>query len=157
TVKLEDYAASADNFALTLEAGCNQLITRFGPTAWKMDRGQLVMLLAKGQIWRFEESDPTTWRRVPEGRQPLILSKPRMRILAFDPGAHDASAAACDDHPLVAAVGEEGLTRRKGSGDGVPWLAIDEVLTIAGWRGIDVDAIALTREFVPPRYLHYAP
>ena len=76
TVKLEDYAATADNFALTVEAGCNQLITRFGPAAWKMDRGQLVMLSSKGQIWRFEESDPTTWRRVPEGRQPLILSKP---------------------------------------------------------------------------------
>jgi Protease inhibitor Inh len=76
TVKLEDYAASADNFALSVEPGCNPLITRFGPTAWKMDRGQLVMLSAKGQIWRFEESDPTTWRRVPEGRQPLILSKP---------------------------------------------------------------------------------
>ena len=76
TVKLEDYAANADNFALTVEAGCNQLITRFGPASWKMDRGQLVMLSAKGQIWRFEESDPTTWRRVPEGRQPLILSKP---------------------------------------------------------------------------------
>jgi len=75
TVKLEDYAASADNFALTLEAGCNQLITRFGPTAWKMDRGQLVMLSAKGQVWRFEDSDSVTWRRVPEGRQPLILSK----------------------------------------------------------------------------------
>jgi len=80
-----------------------------------------------------------------------------MRILAFNPGAHDASAAAFDDYTLVAAVGEERLTRRKGSGDGVPWLAIDEVLTIAGWRGIDVDAIALTREFVPPRYLHYPP
>jgi hypothetical protein len=76
TVKLEDYAANADNFALSVEPGCNPLITRFGPAAWKMDRGQLVMLSAKGQIWRFEESDPTTWRRVPEGRQPLILSKP---------------------------------------------------------------------------------
>src|SRR5215510_8838113 len=80
-----------------------------------------------------------------------------MRILAFNRGAHEASAAAFDDYTLVAAGGEERLTRRKGSGDGVPWLAIDEVLTIAGWRRIDVDAIALTREFVPPRYLHYAP
>jgi hypothetical protein len=75
-IKLEDYAATADNFALTIEPGCNQqLITRFAPSAWKMERGQLVILLAKGQLWRFEESDATTWRRVPEGRQPLILSK----------------------------------------------------------------------------------
>jgi hypothetical protein len=76
TITLADTAASADSFALTLDPGCNQLIARSGPSAWKMDRGQLVILLAKGLLWRFEEADSTTWRRVPEGRQPLILSKP---------------------------------------------------------------------------------
>src|SRR6202166_4039616 len=70
-----------------------------------------------------------------------------MRILAFHPGAHDASAAAFDDYRLLAAVQEERLTRLKGSGDGVPWLAIDEVLRIAGWTRRDVDAIASTRAF----------
>jgi carbamoyltransferase len=76
-----------------------------------------------------------------------------MRILAFHPGAHDASAAAFDDYRLVAAVQEERLTRLKGSGDGVPWLAIDEVLRIAGWTRRDVDAIASTRAFYPAAYL----
>ena len=37
-----------------------------------MDRGQLV-LQGKGQIWRFEETDPNTWDRIPRGRQPLTL------------------------------------------------------------------------------------
>ena len=54
-----------------------------------------------------------------------------MRILTFHPGCHDANAAAFDDYRLIAAVEEERLTRRKGSGYGVPWLAIDEVLRIA--------------------------
>jgi carbamoyltransferase len=76
-----------------------------------------------------------------------------MRILAFHPGAHDSSAAAFDDYRLLAAVQEERLTRHKGSGDGVPWLAIDEVLRIAGWTRRDVDVIASSRAFYPSTYL----
>jgi len=68
-----------------------------------------------------------------------------LRILAIHAGLHDSSAAAFDDYQLVAAVSEERLTRVKGSGLSVPWLAIDEVLAIAGWRRTDVDAIASTR------------
>ena len=78
-----------------------------------------------------------------------------MRILAFHPGNHDASAAAFDDYRLVAAVEEERLTRRKGSGDGVPWLAIDEVLRIAAWSRMDVDAVVSTRSFFQPQYFRY--
>src|SRR5262245_18136693 len=78
-----------------------------------------------------------------------------MRILAIHPGAHDASAAAFEDYRLAAAVSEERLTRRKGSGDGVPWLAIDEVLRIAGWNRGDIDTIASTRGFVPSHVLKY--
>jgi carbamoyltransferase len=77
-----------------------------------------------------------------------------MRILAFHPGAHDSSAAVFDDYRLVAAVQEERLTRQKGSGEGVPWLAIDEVLRIADWTRRDIDAIASTRAFYPAAYLH---
>jgi carbamoyltransferase len=78
-----------------------------------------------------------------------------MRILTFHPGCHDASAAAFDGYRLLAAVEEERLTRRKGSGDGVPWLAIDEVLRIAGWSRSDVDAIVALRSFYPWQYLRY--
>jgi hypothetical protein len=38
-----------------------------------MDRGQLVMRSGKGEAWRFEESETTAWRRVPETRQPILL------------------------------------------------------------------------------------
>src|SRR5262249_43858030 len=79
----------------------------------------------------------------------------RMRILAFYPGCHDASAAAFDDYRLLAAVEEERLPRRKGSGDGVPWLAVDEVLRIAGWSRRDVDAIVAIRSFFPWQYFRY--
>src|SRR5258705_14023876 len=80
-----------------------------------------------------------------------------MRILAFPPGAHDSSAAVFDDYRLVAAVQEERLTPLKGSGEGVPWLAIDEGLRIAGWTRRDIDAIASPPAFYPPAYLRAPP
>src|SRR6476659_2156100 len=73
-----------------------------------------------------------------------------LRILAIHAGMHDSSAAAFDDYELVAAVSEERLTRVKGSGESVPWLSIDEVLRIAGWRRNDVDAIATPRGWFAP-------
>ena len=77
-----------------------------------------------------------------------------MRILAIHPGlGHDSSAAAFDDYRLLAAVEDERLTRRKGSGMGVSWAAVDEVLRIAGWSRGDVEAIATTRSFFPSHLL----
>src|ERR1044071_1270800 len=80
-----------------------------------------------------------------------------MRILAFQSGLHDASAAAFDDYRLIAAVQEERLRREKGWGNDVPWLAIDEVLRIAGWSRHDVDAIAAIRGTFPLRYFRFSP
>jgi hypothetical protein len=70
---LSNTVAAQDSFALQLQPGCDSLVTRFGPVAWRMERGQLVLAAANGEVWRFEEGDPTTWRRIPEGRQPLHL------------------------------------------------------------------------------------
>ena len=78
-----------------------------------------------------------------------------MRILSFQSGLHDASAAAFEDYRLVAAVQEERLRREKGWGDDVPWLAIDEVLRIAGWARNEVDAIALIRGAFPLHYFNF--
>jgi hypothetical protein len=72
-VTLANVAADADSFAVTVKAGCDQLVTRFAPVSWLMDRGQLVMRSGKGEAWRFEESETTAWRRVPETRQPMLL------------------------------------------------------------------------------------
>ncbi len=79
-----------------------------------------------------------------------------MRILGFHASIHDASAAAFDDYKLIAAVQEERLTRVKGWGNGVPWLAIEEVLSIAGWNRWDVDAIALGCGTFPTRYIRFS-
>jgi carbamoyltransferase len=78
-----------------------------------------------------------------------------VRILSFQSGPHDASAAAFEDYRLIAAVQEERLRREKSWGGDVPWLAIDEVLRIAGWSRFDVDAITLIRGTFPVHYLRF--
>jgi hypothetical protein len=74
-ITLMDSAADTDNFALETAPGCDPLITRFAPRAWRMDRGQFVLLSVKGDVWRFEEEETNNWHRIPEGRQPLLLVK----------------------------------------------------------------------------------
>jgi hypothetical protein len=73
TITLTNTAAGPDSFALKLKPGCDAVVTRFGPAAWYMDRGELVLKSKGGQFWRFEESDPVNWQRVPEGREPITL------------------------------------------------------------------------------------
>ena len=68
--------AAGDDLALTVKPGCNAFVTRFAPTAWQMDRGELLIKNARGQIWRFSEGDNATWSRVPDTAEPLTLVKP---------------------------------------------------------------------------------
>jgi hypothetical protein len=73
-ITLTNTAAGDDAFALTVKPGCQTFVTNFGPAAWYMDRGELVLKSSKaGRFWRFEASNPTTWQRVPEGHDPLNL------------------------------------------------------------------------------------
>ena len=65
--------AGADALALKVKPGCDALVTRFGPTSWRMDQGELLLLSARGQNWRFEENDANTWQRVPETVDPVLL------------------------------------------------------------------------------------
>jgi hypothetical protein len=74
-VTLMNEAETTDGFAIRLKPGCDALITGFAPKLWRMDHGQLLVVSARGDSWRLEEGDPTTWRRIPEGRQPLLLVK----------------------------------------------------------------------------------
>jgi len=73
TLTLSNTAAGAEAYALRLKPGCDAFVTRFGPASWYMDHGELVLRSRAGQLWRFEESDPTNWQRVPEGPEPITL------------------------------------------------------------------------------------
>jgi hypothetical protein len=58
---------------LKVKPGCDAFVVRFGPVSWRVDRGELVLVSARGQTWRFEEGDLNTWTRVPESTDPVIL------------------------------------------------------------------------------------
>lgn len=73
TITLTNATAGSDAFALKLKPGCEAFVTGFGPTAWYLDRGELVLKSKAGRFWRFEPNDPTNWQRVPEGREPVNL------------------------------------------------------------------------------------
>jgi hypothetical protein len=64
------------DYVLIVKPGCDALVTRFGPTTWQMDRGELLLKSPRGLNWRFEEEDDNKWQRVPEGADPLMLVRP---------------------------------------------------------------------------------
>ena len=70
---LANSPAGVDTLALKIKPGCDALVTRFAPTAWRIDQGELVLLSARGQSWRFEEDDANTWLRVPESADQILL------------------------------------------------------------------------------------
>ena len=62
-----------DNFAVYLKPRCDPLVASFAPTQWRIERGELLLQSAKGEVWRFEADDNAQWRRIPESADPLIL------------------------------------------------------------------------------------
>src|SRR6516162_651716 len=64
----------SDAYKLVVKPGCDAAIAGFGLTTWRLDRDQLLLMGRNGN-WRFTESDPTIWERVPLSTDPLLLMK----------------------------------------------------------------------------------
>jgi hypothetical protein len=62
-----------DGFVLTVKPGCDAAIARIGFTQWRMDRGELELVSARGITWRFEVTDNATWHRLPESADQFML------------------------------------------------------------------------------------
>jgi hypothetical protein len=62
-----------DGFALTVRPGCDPAIARLNFTQWRLDRGELLLVPARGNPWRFEEVDNVSWRRLPESVDQIML------------------------------------------------------------------------------------
>jgi len=71
---LSDASGGEESYKLVLKPGCDAAIAGFGLSTWRLDRDQLVLSGRTG-AWRFTESDPTTWERVPLSTNPLLLMK----------------------------------------------------------------------------------
>jgi len=70
---LANTPAGADTLSLKVKPGCDPFVVRFGPTSWRMNQGELELVSARGQSWRFAENDANTWLRVPESTDPVLL------------------------------------------------------------------------------------
>ena len=68
-------AASQDGFVLTVQPGCDAGIAKIGLTQWRLDQGELSLVPARGEPWRFEQIDDVTWRRLPDRPDQLTLVK----------------------------------------------------------------------------------
>ena len=66
-------AAAREGFAVQIKPDCDPAILRLNLNTWTMDRGELVLMPARGNVWRFEEAEQTTWRRIPEAADPITL------------------------------------------------------------------------------------
>jgi hypothetical protein len=73
TLTLANSPPGGEVLALTVKPGCDALVTRFNPTGWRMEEGELVLVSPRGQSWQFEENDANTWQRVPESSDPILL------------------------------------------------------------------------------------
>lgn len=66
---------SQDNFQVFLKPRCDPAVTAFAPVMWRIERGAIQLLSAKGEIWRFEADDNAQWRLVPDTADPLIMTR----------------------------------------------------------------------------------
>jgi len=70
---LTNNEATPDNFEVFLKPRCDQAVTSFAPTMWRLERGELLLLSKSGEAWRFEADDNAQWRKMPDSVDPLIL------------------------------------------------------------------------------------
>jgi Protease inhibitor Inh len=70
---LTNTEATPDNFQVFLKPKCDAAVVAFAPTVWRLERGELLLMSAGGETWRFEADDNAQWRRVPDSADPLIL------------------------------------------------------------------------------------
>jgi hypothetical protein len=70
---LTNTEATPDNFAVFLKPRCDPAVAAFAPTVWRLERGELLLMSAGGEVWRFEADDNAQWRRVPDSADPLIM------------------------------------------------------------------------------------
>lgn len=75
TIALSNRAAGDDSYALQMKPPCDALVTRFNPTLWRMDMGELVLTSPRGEVWRFAAGDGGNWRRVPENAVAIVLTR----------------------------------------------------------------------------------
>src|SRR6202047_3197937 len=69
---LTNTEATQDNFQVFLKPRCDPAVAAFAPTAWRLERGELLLMSASGEAWRFQADDNAQWRRGAGRRQSRV-------------------------------------------------------------------------------------
>ncbi|MBN8983362.1 MAG: AprI/Inh family metalloprotease inhibitor [Rhizobiales bacterium] len=73
TLTLTNTEAGGDNFAVFVKPRCDATVVAFAPTLWRLERGEMLLMSARGEAWHFEADDNAQWRRVPDSADPLFM------------------------------------------------------------------------------------
>lgn len=73
SMTLTNNDAGDDSFQVFVKPRCDPSFATFAPTIWRIERGELLLVSARREIWRFEADDNAQWRRVPDSADPLLL------------------------------------------------------------------------------------
>jgi Protease inhibitor Inh len=73
---LTDQATGDDTLVMSVKPGCDSSITRFGPTSWVLDHGDIILFSGKGERLRFGRQQEGGWAKVPDRPNPLLLARP---------------------------------------------------------------------------------
>jgi hypothetical protein len=65
--------AGSDNFQVFLKPRCDPAVEAFKPAMWRLERGELLLMSANGDVWHFQADDNAQWRLVPDSADPLIM------------------------------------------------------------------------------------
>ena len=75
TLTLTNTEAGGDNFAVFVKPRCDVSVVTFAPTLWRLERGEMLLMSARGETWHFEADDNAQWRRVPDSADPLFMMR----------------------------------------------------------------------------------
>jgi Protease inhibitor Inh len=65
-------ALASDGLAVTAQPGCDPDLVKLNFTQWRLDRGELLLVPAQGEPWRFEDVDGN-WRRLSQAADQITL------------------------------------------------------------------------------------
>ncbi|MEP9355636.1 protease inhibitor Inh/omp19 family protein [Xanthobacter sp. KR7-65] len=74
---LLDAPARGGGFRLSVQDGCDAALLRFGPTAWDIEGGNILVRGEGGAaVIRFARQEDGGWARTPERGRPLLMVRP---------------------------------------------------------------------------------
>lgn len=75
-VSLTDEPAAGESFAARVDANCDAALARFGVVAWRLERGDVLLLARNGDKLRFGRQEGGDWMKIPDTPRPLVMSRP---------------------------------------------------------------------------------